>query len=255
MPKLPEFPCPDNCLPEYWKDCKHTLWTVHTKSELKTSYNRKFAKNTDLSTYSEEELQLYHSRAKQSAINHYNYHRVRDAVQNGDDAPVARKRQRDAVQDEPPSAKAAKSSAEVDALKHRLNESDAKLKEVTKLAAAVAAKADGMQQQLDKRAEKLREFAASNKELEEKLAAANIHIEELRKQMQPKPKLAREPMENDMVFIKPYEGTKDVLAQILQIERDGTYMVASHEHGIESMPFHIPASHVVCFARLNPVSV
>jgi hypothetical protein len=85
------------------------------------------------------------------------------------------------------------------------------------------------------------------------LAAANAQIAELRSQLPPKPKpKPRKPVAGDMVFIKPYEGNDNMLAQILHLERDGSYMVATHEHGEESLPFHIPASDVVCFARLNP---
>lgn len=116
--------------------------------------------------------------------------------------------------------------------------------------AALAASVTQLQQQLVAANARIAEQDALHRE---QLAAANAQIAELRSQLPPKPKpKPRKPVEGDMVFIKPYEGNDNMLAQILHLERDGSYMVATHEHGEESLPFHIAATDVVCFARLNP---
>tara|TARA_B110000902_G_C14178235_1_gene539520 strand:- start:515 stop:1159 length:645 start_codon:yes stop_codon:yes gene_type:complete len=213
MPKLPAFECPVDCLSEYWKDANATLWARDTKSEVKVALNRKFKANSDLSSYSEQELKLFHSRAKQKAVNKYNYDRIRNPVEDSDD--VANKRPRD------------------DALQEQLDINDA------------------LREQLDQRTQELEVMTNSFTKLKRQLVDAPTPP--LVTRQEPTPQLARKPVQHDMVFIKPYMRP-NFLAQILDVEFDGTYMVTSHEDDIESLPFRIPASDIVCFARLDPPS-
>ena len=213
MPKLPAFECPVDCLSEYWKDARATLWARDTKSETKVALNRKFKANSDLSSYSEEDLKLFHSRAKQKAVNKFNYDKRRNPVEDSDD--VANKRPRD------------------DSLQEQLDINDA------------------LREQLDQRTQELEEVTNSFTQLRRQLVAAPTPPWVTRQE--PTPQLARKPVQHDMVFIKPYRRP-DFLAQVLDVEFDGTYTVTSHEDEFASLPFRVPASDIVCFARLDPPS-